>query len=104
MLTDLITQKRIQCIERVSDWREAIRTASAPLLEDGSIQESYVDAMVESVETVGPYIVLAPELPFPHARPGGGGRAAGYGASTYAGASVFRRYKICQPFLCISQF
>lgn len=72
MLTDLITQKRIQCIERVSDWREAIRTASVPLLEDGSIQESYVDAMVESVETIGPYIVLAPGIALPHARPEAG--------------------------------
>lgn len=72
MLTDLITQKRIQCVEQVSDWKDAIRIASHPLLEDGSIHESYVDAMVESVETMGPYIVLAPGIALPHARPEAG--------------------------------
>ena len=72
MLTDLITQKRIQCMKSVSDWKEAIRTASLPLLADGSIKKSYVDAMVESVETVGPYIVLAPGIALPHARPEAG--------------------------------
>ena len=72
MLTDLITQKRIQCVERAPDWKTAVRRASLPLLEDGSIRESYVDAMVEAVETMGPYIVLAPGIALPHARPEAG--------------------------------
>ena len=72
MLTDLITRKRIQCVESVTDWKDAIRTASIPLIEDGSILNSYVDAMIESVETIGPYIVLAPGIALPHARPEAG--------------------------------
>ena len=72
MLTDLITPQRIQCVKRVSDWRESLRLAARPLVQDKSIQESYVDAMVELVEKTGPYIVLAPGIALPHARPEAG--------------------------------
>lgn len=51
------------------DWKEAIRIASKPLLKNHSIQEKYVDAMIQNVEQFGPYIVLAPQIAFAHARP-----------------------------------
>lgn len=68
MLKDLITADRIQIIEKAENWKEALRIASKPLLKDGSITESYVDAMIGLVEKMGPYIVLAPGIALPHAR------------------------------------
>lgn len=68
MLKDLITADRIQIIEKAENWKEALGIASKPLLKDGSITESYVDAMMGLVEKMGPYIVLAPGIALPHAR------------------------------------
>lgn len=67
MLKELLTKNRIQKKHHVDDWKEAIRLAAKPLLEDGSITEDYINSMYESVETHGPYIVLTDYFAMPHA-------------------------------------
>ena len=52
-----------------SDWRDAIKGSSAYLLKSGKIKESYVDAMIEAVDRIGPYIVLGNHVALAHARP-----------------------------------
>jgi mannitol/fructose-specific phosphotransferase system IIA component (Ntr-type) len=48
---------------------EAIRIAGELLLTEGKIESSYIDAMVRAYKEVGPYIVIAPMIAVPHARP-----------------------------------
>lgn len=72
MLKDLLFGERIQITERVGDWTEAVRLASAPLLADGSIEPEYVEAMIESVRAHGPYIVLTDYFALPHAESSAG--------------------------------
>ncbi|KAB7706515.1 PRD domain-containing protein [Bacillus aerolatus] len=69
MLNELITEDKIQLADQAASWEEAIRTASAPLLADQSITELYVEAMINNVNTLGPYVVIAPKIALPHARP-----------------------------------
>lgn len=66
MLQEVLTRDRIHKVECVNDWKEAIKLASSPLLEDGSIEESYITEMIESVEKHGPYIVLEDYFALPH--------------------------------------
>ncbi|MBS4750253.1 BglG family transcription antiterminator [Carnobacteriaceae bacterium zg-ZUI78] len=68
-LTTLLDKKLVQQVESVSDWKEAIHIASKPLLEHGYIQSAYIDDMIASIQTLGPYIVLAPKVAVPHAKP-----------------------------------
>ena len=42
--------------------------AASPLLENGSIRASYIDAMIHNVEVNGPYIVIMPDVAMPHSR------------------------------------
>ncbi|MBG9985002.1 BglG family transcription antiterminator [Aerococcaceae bacterium DSM 111022] len=73
LLTDgLIVQQ-----DKVNDWQEAIRLASEPLLEYSYIQESYVEAMITTIEKYGPYIVLVPGVAVPHAKPADGSQKLG---------------------------
>lgn len=69
MLNQLLTRETIQLTEKVANWQEAIRKAAIPLLNNHTIDEKYIDAMIENVEEMGPYIVLAPKVAIPHARP-----------------------------------
>lgn len=69
VLNELIKNDTIQMVERLSDWEEAIKVAATPLLEQGDIQASYIDAMIENIKTIGPYVVIGPEVAIPHARP-----------------------------------
>lgn len=72
MLMELLPLDHIRHEERAGGWEEAIRIASVPLLEEGVIEESYVDRMIASVKTHGPYIILADYFALPHAAPGEG--------------------------------
>ncbi|HBH1344128.1 BglG family transcription antiterminator [Clostridioides difficile] len=67
MLKELINAERVNIIKTVRDWKEAIKIASKPLLEDNSIEELYIENMIKSVEKYGPYIVLADRFALPHA-------------------------------------
>lgn len=65
-LHHLLHPGRIQLDVEASDWKDAIRKASAPLLKAGSIESRYVDNMIESIMVNGPYIVLVPGFAMPH--------------------------------------
>ena len=67
MLKEVLTIDKMKKISYIDDWKKAIREASLPLLANGSIEEIYVNNMIESVEKHGPYIVLDDYFAIPHA-------------------------------------
>ncbi|MDU6264545.1 MAG: BglG family transcription antiterminator [Anaerocolumna aminovalerica] len=67
MLKELVTADRIRKVKRVDNWKEAVKLAAKPLLDDGSIETIYIDNMIESIIEHGPYIVLADRFALPHA-------------------------------------
>jgi len=77
MITDTITREVVQYMESVKDWREAIKIAAQPMVDQGKITTGYVDAMIESVVEFGPYIIIAPMIAMPHARPEFGSKEIG---------------------------
>lgn len=68
-LSGLLRDDAVALDVTVRDWREAIRVAGGLLEDTGSITSAYTDAMVDSVDANGPYIVVAPGFAFAHARP-----------------------------------
>ncbi|WP_173915292.1 BglG family transcription antiterminator [Halobacillus sp. Marseille-Q1614] len=69
MLNELLTDQTIQFKDNVQSWEEAIRVAAQPLIDQQSIKPHYVQAMIDNVNELGPYIVIAPGIAIPHARP-----------------------------------
>ena len=67
MLSDYLGNK-IQFLDRVTSWEESLRISAQPLLENGFVQESYIEAIVDNVIQNGNYIILLPEIAMPHAR------------------------------------
>lgn len=66
-LTDLLTEKYIKFDLEVSDRKQAIRKSAESLLEDGLIEENYVNAMIKNVEKFGSYIVISKGIALAHA-------------------------------------
>lgn len=58
------------------DAQQAIEQAGRLLLDENLIEESYINAMVDSYKNNGPYFVLAPSIAIPHARPEDGVKEA----------------------------
>ncbi|MCT1366946.1 PTS sugar transporter subunit IIA [Kocuria sp. HSID16901] len=72
MIHDILTPDRISVAESLT-WEEAIRHAAAPLVADGSVLETYVDRVVQSVqEPDGTYMDLGFGVTLAHARPEAG--------------------------------
>lgn len=70
MFKELVASKRYSFHTAFADWRDAVRAACQPLLEDGTIEPEYVEAIIGNVEKYGPYIVIAPDICIPHAQEG----------------------------------
>ena len=68
-MTELLEKRFIQFSDASLDWQSAIALATEPLLKANFVTEEYVDAMIENVKEMGAYIVLAPKVAVPHARP-----------------------------------
>lgn len=55
--------------QKASTWEEAIKLGTDLLEATGAITPDYYKNIVKSVKELGPYILLAPGLAMPHARP-----------------------------------
>lgn len=78
MLEQFLPKSRIQIVEKVNSWQDAVRLCAKPLLDEGMIETRYVDNIFRIYEKVGPYFVIAPRIAMPHARPEEGAIATGF--------------------------
>ncbi|MBQ9614777.1 MAG: PTS sugar transporter subunit IIA [Selenomonadaceae bacterium] len=72
MFKEFVEKKHYSFHEGFDDWRDAIRAACQPLLDDGTIEKEYPEIIIQKVEELGPYIVIAPNICIPHAERGRG--------------------------------
>ncbi len=72
MFKDFVAKKHYSFHEGFDDWRDAVRAACQPLVEDGTVDKSYPEIIIGKVEELGPYIVIAPDICIPHAERGRG--------------------------------
>ena len=82
MLSDLLDESLVQLNVEASDWEDAIRKATAPLVANGKVTEGYVDDIIKGVHELGPYIVITEHVALPHARPESGALESAVGIVT----------------------
>lgn len=73
-----LTEEYIRFYDKATDWEEAVKLSADPLLKGGQITQGYIDGMIKSVKEHGPYIVIAPNIALPHARPETGSVKIGF--------------------------
>lgn len=71
MLKQLIKNK-IDIIDSIDNWENAIRKGAELLLENKCIEPRYVDTIIENIKKSGPYILLGNGVAMSHARPENG--------------------------------
>lgn len=69
MVTNPVLKRHIALGVAVKNWEESVIKAGELLVENGIVRADYVIRMVRTVHELGPYIVIAPGLAIPHARP-----------------------------------
>ncbi|WP_318448744.1 PTS sugar transporter subunit IIA [Photobacterium leiognathi] len=85
----LIENNSIALQASATTWEQAIKIGTDMLIASGAIQPSYHDAIIQSVKTLGPYIVIAPQLALPHARPENGVNRTAFALVTLQQPIVF---------------
>lgn len=65
----LIENNSILLNQKAANWKEAIKLGTDLLEKSGAIEPRYYDNIIRKIEEMGPYIILAPGLAMPHARP-----------------------------------
>ena len=79
MIENLFTEQTVLLDVEAKDWEEAVRRGGAMFAAAGNTTAQYADAMVKTVKETGSYIVIAPGLAMPHARPECGVKKLGMG-------------------------
>ncbi|THB60931.1 BglG family transcription antiterminator [Vagococcus silagei] len=82
VLKELLTEETIKINVEASDWEDAVRKSGEILVDTGSIEESYVEAMVNSVKKYGSYIVITPHIALAHASSTDGVNKVGFSLIT----------------------
>lgn len=67
-LRTLLNSNSISFSENASCWEEAIRKAGSILVKNGSINEEYIEDMIEIINRNGSYMIMNNKIAFPHAR------------------------------------
>lgn len=69
--------ERIEIVDSVTSWEEAVRIGGQMLEKDQVIESSYAEKMLSVSKELGPYVVIAPGIAIPHARPEDGAKRFG---------------------------
>ncbi|WP_432663285.1 BglG family transcription antiterminator [Wukongibacter baidiensis] len=69
MLNNLLTPDSIQLNVDAMDWEDAVYKGAKILLDKEYITKNYINGIINKVKEIGPYIVIAPGIALPHARP-----------------------------------
>ena len=72
MIKKLLKPAVIKLNTSVPDWEAAVRQSVELLVNIGAVEPRYVEASVDMVREMGPYMVIAPGLALAHARPESG--------------------------------
>lgn len=65
----LIENNSILLKAKAANWEDAVKLGTDMLVVSKAIEPSYHDAIIRCVKSMGPYIIIAPNLAMPHARP-----------------------------------
>ena len=68
-LSELLPAERIKINAKVSTPEEAIQLVGKLMVDSGAVEPRYIDGMLNMSKQLGPYIVIAPGVALPHARP-----------------------------------
>ena len=69
MIDNLLNEENVDINIDVKSWQEAIEKVGNLLLANNKIEERYIESMIDTVNNMGPYIVMAKGIAMPHARP-----------------------------------
>lgn len=66
-LLDVLPTYRIKIMKNAGSWNESIKLVGELLKNSTFVTETYIDAIINQLETLGPYMIIAPGILLAHA-------------------------------------
>ena len=70
MLKELLNERTIITNQSIASWEECVKKGGQILIDEGSIENEYINSMIETIHTFGPYVIILPNVAFFHGKPG----------------------------------
>lgn len=101
-LKTLLNLSSISFSESANSWQEAIRKSGAILVKNGSVDERYIEDMIEVINKNGGYMVMNNKIAFPHARTSQGVFKTDMSLIRFNTPIEFPGNKVARVILCFS--
>lgn len=69
MLHDLISEDVVKTDVDAKTWREVVEICGDLLVKEEKIEPAFIRSMIQTVEDLGPYMILVPKVAFFHGSP-----------------------------------
>ena len=102
MQREILAEEAIALQVEAKNWEDAIRQAGQLLLNIGKIESPYIEAIIRNIHELGPYILIAPNVALPHARPEDGVIEEGISVLTLSHPVAFDENRSFQIVLCLA--
>ncbi|MBQ1379718.1 MAG: PTS sugar transporter subunit IIA [Erysipelotrichaceae bacterium] len=73
LLKDIVEANHYSFVDSFDSWQDSIYGAAQPMVADGTLDNQYLDKIIENVNTYGPYFIIMPNVAMPHSTLGGTG-------------------------------
>lgn len=67
-LMQLLEQEYVQCVDEISEWKDAMAQGALPLLENSCINKHYIDSMIANIDIYGCYTYMGNHVYIAHAK------------------------------------
>jgi len=98
-LSALLPRSAIRVGVEAADWRAAVTAAGDVLVSSGATAPAYTGEMIAAIEQMGSYMVIAPGIALPHARPSPAVLRVGLSVVALAEASTVTPVILLSPLL-----
>ncbi|MBF7017974.1 PTS sugar transporter subunit IIA [Staphylococcus durrellii] len=98
----IIKEQSILLNKNAENWEEAVAIATEPLLKNGAIEKSYIDAIIHNTKQYGPYYLLMDGMAMPHARPEDGVNRDAFSLVTFNEPVSFSDNKSASVFVVLA--
>lgn len=97
-----LTHDKICVFNRGNDWKDAIIKSSQILLNNGAIDQRYIDAMISKNEEMGPYMFICNYVVLAHAKSEDGANYTDISMSLFKEPVIFEKGKKAHIILTLS--
>lgn len=101
-IRSLISNDNIQLNIEAKDWEEGVRLSAKPLINEESIEEGYIEAIIDNIRKLGSYIVVDDMIAMPHAKPGNCVNNFGISITTFKEPIKIGNYSDIKIFITIA--